>query len=151
MAIVPSRGYAEKFFNEERENVWVYVPAQKDSGDLEIHWLPKPEVMPENTEEFTLDRFVVNFEVTKDDEPLNEFDPRMELRVGLTEAEVKELRAAQEREETLEEKLKLAYCLEDGGNWVVFTDKHKYKIDLDGRDAVVWISDWGDATVGVGR
>lgn len=143
MAIESSEEYAERFFKEQ--NVWVYVPAQKEPGELEIVQLVlTPEDLPEDSEEFKLKRPVINFEVKKDGSPLDVFDPRMELRVGLLQDEVEELRSGR--------KFKLAFCLEGGEKWVVFTQKkHDFRIDLEGRDAVAWISDWGDATVGFGR
>jgi hypothetical protein len=143
MAIESSESYAEKFFKDE--NVWVFVPIQDEPGGLEIVKLdmPDPSTLPEDSGEFKLKRTVVNFEVKRDGSAVEQFSPPIELRVGLLQDEVEELRNGG--------KFKLAFCLEDGDKWVVLKDIYGFKFDLAARDAIAWIRDWGDATVGLGR
>jgi hypothetical protein len=132
-------GNAERFFKEE--NVWVRVKTQRELGELRIVQLGLPSKLPEDTQDFKLERLVINFEVRSDIGFVKTFDPAMELRVGLLEDEVRELRLGHRE-------LKLAYYALDTGKWVVL---HDFEIDLEARDAVAWISDWPDATVGAGR
>ena len=79
----------------------------------------------------------------KNNEVATQFDPPIELRVGLEKDEVDLLREGVE--------INLAFLLQEGDSWKVFKDHYGFKHDLAARDVIVWISDWGDATVGVGR
>jgi hypothetical protein len=134
----------ERYFSHE--NVWVRVPEQELTGLRIVRSeLPERWDLPPNDESFELSRRVINFEVQHEDgTPVEQFAPKMELRVGLTPSEVRRFKQG--------ESVKLAYALSGAQEWVVFTaEKHNLRFDLDARDAVIEISDWGDPGVGVGR
>ena len=140
MKFQPREGHKERFFKEK--NVWVFVPAQKDAETLEIADAEEFE-NPGNTDDFEYLRTAVSFQVKKDGNVATQFDPPIELRVGLEPDEVNLLREGVE--------IKLAFLLQEGDSWKEFKDHYGFKHDLAARDVIVWISDWGDATVGVGR
>ena len=143
--------------NFEGLGVLVNIPDQDDGRPVFIHGpLPYPFLVNRSPEpdRFDLIRAVVNFQVTQDSEngPVRyEFQPAMRVELKLTEYDFGHLEGEQE--------LRLAYWDETKSKWVPFppgenceqSEENCAQIDRDALLATVWIRDWSDAAMAVGR
>jgi hypothetical protein len=126
----------------EIEEVRVTVPRQEENWPLSVHRLRFPSVEWKQGDEFELRRPVINFEVQKEDgSVVEEFDPPLELTVGLIADDFEGLGGGDP---------KLAFWNEDDKRWILFTQK-KHRLEIEGFEARVWIEHWGDPGVGLGR
>ena len=135
----------------------VIVPDQigRDIGIMPVDLIDRmPEDIFEVTKNFTLSRYIANLALFRVDhveekyyeEPIQEFDPPIEIRVGYTEEDVT-------KAEGDIHNLKLAYW--DMEKWVIISDPaHEYQIlppsTAQIAEAKIW--SWvGDPAVAIGK
>jgi len=138
-----------KKFEYDTEGVTITLPDQKKKARVE-KLSPTPLAqMPGAPGGFRPARVVINFQIVDEDDPttvLTQFDPRFELRVRYTPADLKK---AQDAGKPLE----LAFW--DGARWVMFNpEKHDFRLEADaqggGGFGVAMIGSWGDPNIGWG-
>lgn len=137
-----------KKFEYETKGVRITLPAQKKKAKVDKLSMASLAEMPGTPGGFRPGRVVINFQVVDEDDPstvLTVFDPKFELRIRYTPADLKR---AQEAGRSLE----LAFW--DGARWVSFTrEKHDFRLEPDaqgGGFGVAMIGHWGDPNVAWG-
>ena len=133
----------------ENEGVTIIMPDQKKKVRVEKLRPTPMGQMPGAPGGFQPGRVVINFQVVDEDDPstvITQFDPRFELRIRYTPADLKR---AQDAGRSLE----MAFW--DGASWVMFTrEKHDFRLDPDPRGGggfgVALIGSWSDPNIAWG-
>jgi len=131
------------------EGVTINLPKQQKKTRVEKLSRSPLADMPAASGGFQPGRVVINFQIVDEDDPetvLTEFNPKFELRIRYTPADLK-------RAQNAGKPLELAFW--DGAKWVKFTpEKHDFKLEADpqggGGFGVAMIGSWGDPNIAWG-